>query len=373
MEYSHRLLGRFIGLAFLRTFAHVLVNCDFRVLTLSFSPSSHPLLHPARTASVPHDRLSLGTRRAHRGTRRSRLVHGPIRTFRGTHRPSERRTPRIAVPPRRTPGSRFSRLSRLRTHCLGRIARLGGYRRRKGDRWDFGSEGEFGGARQSGCQEVEGRRHGAHGARLSHRHLGFVLNSPTLVTLVSVRPSDLIATQTGAFVAGLDAGLMYNTFPLMGDRLVPPTQELVDRRYARSPDGSDLWWRSVFENPTTVQFDHRVLALSTLTATAGVFLYARNLVRRGGGKSSAAATTAGVPPATLKLVKGAFHMAILQAGLGISTLLYLVPTPLASAHQAGSLVLLTLCVAAGASLRRPGAAARRWLRQTGLTKTATRP
>ena len=63
----------------------------------------------------------------------------------------------------------------------------------------------------------------------------------------------------GAFVAGLDAGLLYNEFPLMGGRLAPPTDELFSTAYAKSLDGSDLWWRNMLENPTTVQFDHRVL------------------------------------------------------------------------------------------------------------------
>ena len=64
---------------------------------------------------------------------------------------------------------------------------------------------------------------------------------------------------SGAFVAGLDAGLLYNEFPLMGGRLAPPANELFDPAYAKSADGQDLWWRSIFENPTTVQFDHRCL------------------------------------------------------------------------------------------------------------------
>ena len=63
----------------------------------------------------------------------------------------------------------------------------------------------------------------------------------------------------GAFVAGLDAGLVYNEFPLMGGRLVPPADELLSTEYAKKPDMSDKWWRNIFENPTTVQFDHRVL------------------------------------------------------------------------------------------------------------------
>ena len=64
---------------------------------------------------------------------------------------------------------------------------------------------------------------------------------------------------TGAFVAGLDAGLLYNEFPLMGGRLVPPADELFSENYAKNEDKSDRWWRNIFENPTTVQFNHRVL------------------------------------------------------------------------------------------------------------------
>ena len=66
-------------------------------------------------------------------------------------------------------------------------------------------------------------------------------------------------TPSGAFVAGLDAGLMYNEFPLMGGRLAPPSDELFSPAYARNPDKLDLWWRNIFENPTTTQFDHRIL------------------------------------------------------------------------------------------------------------------
>lgn len=45
----------------------------------------------------------------------------------------------------------------------------------------------------------------------------------------------------------------------MGGRLAPPSNELFSPAYAKSADKSDLWWRNIFENPTTVQFDHRVL------------------------------------------------------------------------------------------------------------------
>ena len=70
----------------------------------------------------------------------------------------------------------------------------------------------------------------------------------------------------GAFVAGLDAGLLYNEFPLMGSHIVPPVEELFSDDYAKHPHKSDKWWRNIFENPTTVQFDHRVLVRFRLEA-----------------------------------------------------------------------------------------------------------
>ena len=69
----------------------------------------------------------------------------------------------------------------------------------------------------------------------------------------------LLTIPAGAFVAGLDAGLLYNEFPLMGGRLAPPADELFSAAYAKKEDGSDVWWRNIFENPTTVQFNHRCL------------------------------------------------------------------------------------------------------------------
>ncbi|KAM0791622.1 hypothetical protein ACM66B_006061 [Microbotryomycetes sp. NB124-2] len=145
---------------------------------------------------------------------------------------------------------------------------------------------------------------------------------------------------SGAFVAGLDAGLVYNEFPLMGGRLAPPTSELLAKHYTRKADGSD-WWRNFFENPTTTQFDHRVLAMTTFTSIVSLFLYARRPHIR-----------SALPPTTFRLIKGTMHMSFLQVALGISTLLYMVPIHLAATHQAGSLVLLSLTLATGASLRR---------------------
>jgi cytochrome c oxidase assembly protein subunit 15 len=141
----------------------------------------------------------------------------------------------------------------------------------------------------------------------------------------------------------------------MGDRLIPPTNELLDRSYARTADHSDLLRRNVFENPTTVQFDHRLLAVTTFSSAVALFFYVR---RR--------SIKAVLPRAAVRGASEILTMALLQASLGISTLVYLVPTTLASLHQAGSLVLLSLAIAAGASLRRPSRAARVWMAHRGI-------
>ncbi|TFK43254.1 electron transfer protein 1 [Crucibulum laeve] len=165
-----------------------------------------------------------------------------------------------------------------------------------------------------------------------------------------------LTAMSGAFVAGLDAGLLYNEFPLMGGRIAPPSDELFSPAYAKSEDKSDLWWRNIFENPTTVQFDHRVLAISTYIATAALF-----------AQTFRPALRAALPPLTRTAMAAAFAMANVQVVLGISTLLYLVPVPLAAAHQAGSVALLSAMIHLLITLRQPGAAAR-LLRKLNLKK-----
>ena len=153
----------------------------------------------------------------------------------------------------------------------------------------------------------------------------------------------MLTILSGAFVAGLDAGLLYNTFPYMGDSIIPPTSELYDPMYARRPDQSDLIQRNVFENPTTVQFDHRLLAITTRTSAIALEVYAGRPAIR-----------SAIPRKALRHMREIAAMACIQATLGISTLVWMVPTSLASLHQAGSLVLLTFSVMAVTSLRRPG-------------------
>ncbi|KAJ6135075.1 Cytochrome c oxidase assembly protein COX15 [Penicillium capsulatum] len=153
---------------------------------------------------------------------------------------------------------------------------------------------------------------------------------------------------SGGLVAGLDAGLIYNEFPYMGNGLAPPRAELWDAHYSRHEDRSDLWWRNILENPSLVQLDHRILAMTTFTSIMALWAYSRRspTVKRL------------LPPAARKGVHGVVGFAFMQVGLGISTLLYLVPTPLASAHQAGSLFLLTWVLVLGSRIWHPSRTAK---------------
>ena len=153
---------------------------------------------------------------------------------------------------------------------------------------------------------------------------------------------------SGALVAGLDAGLIYNEFPYMGNGFAPPKSELFDERYSRHEDRSDLWWRNMLENPSLVQLDHRILATTTFTTIMALWAYSR--------KSPTMKKL--LPPAARKGVHGVVAFAFMQVGLGISTLLYLVPIPLASAHQAGSLFLLTWVMVLGSRVWHPSRTAK---------------
>ncbi|KAL7420851.1 AAA+-type ATPase [Cryptotrichosporon argae] len=194
------------------------------------------------------------------------------------------------------------------------------------------------------------------------------LNAPAarrFKALVALAGAMVFATAvSGAFVAGLDAGLVYNEFPTMGGRLHPPADELMDARYAKRSDGSDKWWRNMLENPVTAQFDHRVLAMTTFTVLVAQHLVARRPVLRLGARA--------LPRAAQRWSAWVAAAALGQVSLGITTLLYLVPIPLAAAHQAGSVVLLTTLMGLAASLRRPRqamAALRTAAAQAGAFKT----
>ncbi len=124
-----------------------------------------------------------------------------------------------------------------------------------------------------------------------------------------------ITIVSGGFVAGLKAGLAYNTFPKMGEQWLPPAGWMLEPG-----------WRNLFENIATVQFDHRVLATITLISVLGFWVYMRK---------TTLPATARIGTHVLALV------AVAQVALGISTLLLRVPVSLGVIHQAGALILLS--------------------------------
>lgn len=132
----------------------------------------------------------------------------------------------------------------------------------------------------------------------------------------------------GAFVAGLDAGMGYNTWPLMDGALIP-----------RGLDAIDPSWKNLFENALTVQFIHRMIAYAVVVY-AGWLLWRQS--RRGGFGG-----VNGWLPRIAALV-------LLQVGLGIATLLNMVPIPLALGHQAMAFMLAgaTIAYLADAAPRR---------------------
>ena len=129
----------------------------------------------------------------------------------------------------------------------------------------------------------------------------------------------------GGFVAGTRAGLTYNTFPLMDGKLVPDGYAQLHPFF--------LNW---FENVAAVQFDHRLLAVTTALVILLVW---------------AAGWRASLPGPAYAALHGLLAVAVLQVALGIATLLYVVPIALAAAHQAGALLLLTAAIVFRHTLR----------------------
>ncbi|EPQ27669.1 uncharacterized protein PFL1_04807 [Pseudozyma flocculosa PF-1] len=220
---------------------------------------------------------------------------------------------------------------------------------------------------------------------------------------------------SGALVAGLDAGLVYNEFPTMGEgRIAPPVDELFDDRFAQNDDGSDKVWRNLSQNPVTVQLIHRTLAITTALTVYALAWKTRKVARqykdvvaateaRSGVDSAAAigrvarpppasgasaAASAAAPSASAPVGGGAIldrfprtplllayasaGVVTLQATLGITTLIYMVPIPLASAHQAGSVALLSVLIGMIASMRRVPARALQAASQLAAGNQATK-
>lgn len=124
----------------------------------------------------------------------------------------------------------------------------------------------------------------------------------------------------GALVAGLRAGKVYNTWPQIDGAFIPASARL----FFEEP-----WWRNFFDNALTVQFSHRMIAYALLVLTA---FHAFDAVRSRAGSV---------------IIRNAFWLAaamLLQAVIGIVTLLNQVPIDLGLAHQATAIVVLALAL-----------------------------
>jgi cytochrome c oxidase assembly protein subunit 15 len=132
----------------------------------------------------------------------------------------------------------------------------------------------------------------------------------------------------GALVAGLRAGYAYNTWPLIDGALVPDAARL----FFETP-----LWRNFFENILTVQFDHRVLAYAIFVIALVHAIDVDRTVRDIGVRTGAFVLFAAV---------------LVQIGLGIATLLWVVPLSLALLHQAMAMLVLTAASVHAARTRR---------------------
>jgi cytochrome c oxidase assembly protein subunit 15 len=136
----------------------------------------------------------------------------------------------------------------------------------------------------------------------------------------------LLQIYLGALVAGLDAGRSFNTWPLIDGSFIPSGARL----WFETP-----WWRNLFENVLTVQFNHRMVAY---TIWVLVLLHAEDVWG-----------TAAFRPAF-----GLAALVTAQAALGITTLLHVVPLGLSLMHQGLAVVVLTAAVLHAEALHRTG-------------------
>jgi cytochrome c oxidase assembly protein subunit 15 len=141
---------------------------------------------------------------------------------------------------------------------------------------------------------------------------------------LSITTLIFIMVLSGGLVAGIHAGLAYNTFPLMDGYLIPTDLFVLEP-----------WYRNFFENMATVQFDHRMIAW-LLALLVPLFWFKTRKYSLSSSERLAC---------HLLLM-----MLAVQISLGIATLLLVVPVPLAAAHQAGAMLLFTAALWANRKL-----------------------
>jgi cytochrome c oxidase assembly protein subunit 15 len=145
---------------------------------------------------------------------------------------------------------------------------------------------------------------------------------PRRLTVIAATLVGLVVLQIylGALVAGLDAGLVFNTWPQIDGAIIPASERL----WFESP-----LWRNIFENTLTVQFNHRMVAYA-LWLVALLHLIDVIAMKRGGA-----------------VLNGALVLACavtIQAGIGIIALLHQAPLGLALLHQFSAIIVLAIAV-----------------------------
>ena len=144
------------------------------------------------------------------------------------------------------------------------------------------------------------------------KNKNFFITNVILICLI------LVTVFSGGMVAGLNAGLVYNTFPLMGDTFIPFDVWNLNPRFI-----------NFLENPVTVQFEHRVLGITTFILTLILWFYTK---------------THNLPLSIKKKVNILLLIVIIQVSFGVATLVSYVATPIAIIHQLGALVFYTISI-----------------------------
>ncbi|MCC6241845.1 MAG: COX15/CtaA family protein [Gemmatimonadaceae bacterium] len=139
-------------------------------------------------------------------------------------------------------------------------------------------------------------------------------------SLLGVTALLAVTLLSGGFVAGLRGGRIFNEFPLMGGKIVPPGYGML------SP-----WWSNAFENPAAAQFHHRLLAISVTAIVLTLVWRARR---------------AALPQPVQRAVFAFGAVITVQLLLGITTLLLAVPVPLGVLHQFTGVLALTAALVA---------------------------
>jgi cytochrome c oxidase assembly protein subunit 15 len=156
----------------------------------------------------------------------------------------------------------------------------------------------------------------------------------------------LLAAQIicGAFVAGMKAGVLFGTFPLMMGQLIPPGWMALDPPLL-----------NVVQNPATVQWVHRLVGTLLVLSAIAVFLQVRRIAP---------------DRATRRLNVALLSSIASQYLLGVLTLVYYVPVPLAVVHQAMALLIVALWVASVHHVWNLGASSLRDGEATGSRRAA---